>query len=237
MCTVTIAPTFDNGFILTSNRDEAPDRIPLAPKFYETDACTLLYPKDKTAGGTWVGVSSKNRIICILNGAFSNHKKKDKYRVSRGIIAKDFMTCDHVVNTSETYNLNDVEPFTMVIADWNSSLSFYELIWDGDNKHFQKLPLEPKIWSSSTLYTEVMKKERLSWFKDFCSKNQILPETLLKFHKTAGKGNISYDVVMDRGHVKTTSITQIEKRGNDVTMTYENILEQDITTKTLILSK
>ena len=47
----------------------------------------------------------------------------------------------------------DIEPFTLVLVDWSNELETYELVWDGLIKHFNKLPQEPKIWSSSTLYT------------------------------------------------------------------------------------
>ena len=60
MCTVTIIPKGDNDFVLTSNRDEAPQRISLAPKVYTIDDTRLLFPKDKLSGGTWIGVSEKN---------------------------------------------------------------------------------------------------------------------------------------------------------------------------------
>ena len=40
---------------------------------------------------------------------------------------------------------------------------------------------------------------------------------------------------MNRGFVKTTSITQIEKRGNDVGMRYENLENKTVTIKTFNL--
>ena len=46
---------------------------------------------------------------------------------------------------------------------------------------------------------------------------------LMNFHKTAGKGNEDYGVIMDRFFVKTTSITQIVKKNNTVQMTFENL--------------
>ena len=173
MCTVTIIPKGKNDFVLTSNRDEAPSRISLAPDFYDVDNTTLLFPKDELSGGTWIGVSEKNRLICVLNGGFENHERKVNYRMSRGVVAKDFMVAESILKTIETYNFEDIEPFTIVIADWNDALKFYELVWDGNEKHFIELPLEPKIWSSCTLYNEVMRKERLQWFENFKTENTL----------------------------------------------------------------
>lgn len=223
MCTVTIVPQNNNDFVLTTNRDEAPDRISLEPDFYNHVNTKLLFPKDKTAGGTWIGVSEKQRVVCVLNGGFEFHERKSSYGKSRGVIAKDIMVADAICETISDYSLADVEPFTMVIADWNNGLKFMEWVWDGQQKHFKQLPLEARIWSSSTLYSPKMKAERLQWFEDYKSNNQLQAESLLQFHKTAGDGNANYGVIMDRGFVKTTSITQVEKIGQKVEMHYESL--------------
>ncbi|WP_346881092.1 NRDE family protein [uncultured Algibacter sp.] len=234
MCTVTIIPKGKNDFILTSNRDEAPDRLPLIPDFYTINETKLLFPKD-VKGGTWIGISEKNRVVCILNGGYINHKKQERYRMSRGIVANDFMLSNDIVPDVESYNLDGVEPFTMVIADWNPELKFYELVWDGYKKHFTQLPLAPKIWSSSTLYTEMMKQERLQWFNDYKSNVELNAGSLLNFHKTAGDNNDDYGVVMNRGSVKTTSVTQIEKHEHDVNIRFENIVDKSVAVKTFNL--
>jgi len=235
MCTVTIIPKGKNDFILTSNRDEAPNRTSLVPDFYDIKNTKMLFPKDELAGGTWIGVSDKNRLICLLNGGFRCHERKADYRMSRGVVVSDLLASDDVVGKIEFYNLDDVEPFTLVIADWNSNLKFFELVWDGKQKHFSALPLVPKIWSSSTLYSETMKKERLEWFNDFKIENELDSETLLNFHKTAGHDNKDYGVVMDRHYVKTTSITQVEKIEENIEMCFNNLQSNELSTKTFNL--
>ena len=71
MCTVTYIPIGKSDFILTSSRD-----IPFArekaehPQKVQEDGVDLWYPKDGKAGGTWIGVSAKKRLICLLNGGF-----------------------------------------------------------------------------------------------------------------------------------------------------------------------
>ncbi|WP_298239299.1 NRDE family protein [uncultured Algibacter sp.] len=234
MCTVTIIPKEKTDFILTSNRDEAPNRVSLIPDFYTLGGTKLLFPKDKK-GGTWIGVSEKNRVVCVLNGALTFHKRKQNYRMSRGIVANDFMISDKLVETVQAYNLIDIEPFTMVIIDWNQELKFYELVWDGINKYFTQLPLEPRIWSSSTLYSQEMKKERQEWFEDFKLKHSLNAGSILNFHKMAGIDNEDYGVVMNRGFVKTTSITQIRKTRESCIMQYENLQDKTVTTKTFKL--
>ena len=161
-----------------------------------------------------------------------SHQRQANYRKSRGVVSQDFLVSDVIIPTVESYNLEDIEPFTMVIVDWNTELKLYELVWDGFKKHLNELPLEPKIWSSSTLYDEAMKlKKRKQWFGDFKDTHNLNAETLLEFHKTAGQGNNHYGVIMDRGFVKTMSITQVAKTNDTINIHYENLETNEIAEK------
>lgn len=223
MCTVTIFAKGKNDFVLTSNRDEAPDRVSLPPDFYWINTTKMLFPKDEKAGGTWIGVSDKNRLICLLNGGFDLHERKDVYRLSRGVVVKDLLASEEIVAAIESYNLEDIEPFTIVVADWNTDLQFYELVWDGTRKYFSKLPKEARVWSSSTLYGNAMREERKQWFAAFKAENELSSAKALQFHKNTNINNKEYGVIMDRGFVKTTSITQVEKTKDKVSMTFKNL--------------
>ena len=150
---------------------------------------------------------------------------------------KDLLLATTITDAIMDYDLTNVEPFTLVIADWNRNLNFLELVWDGVQKHYKELPLEPMIWSSSTLYSESMKLERKNWFETFKMKNDIDAKSLLNFHQTAGNGNLDFGVVMNRGFVKTTSITQIEKRDMQVEMRYNNLNDGTTYSKTFNLSQ
>ena len=223
MCTVTLIPLANTDFVITSNRDEAPNRTTLSPDFYTIENTKLLFPKDEVAGGSWIGVSEKQRVLCVLNGGFEMHERKDAYRLSRGVVMKDLLVAENLDKAIQDYNLEVVEPFTLVIVEWKSSMEFKELVWDGAEKYFSMLPLRPKIWSSSSLYKESMKKERLQWFDNFKEENKLSPSAIMQFHTTAGKGNEDYGVIMNRVFVKTTSITQIKKNDNEVNMSFENL--------------
>ena len=160
MCTVTYLPSGKNGFILTSNRDESPLRKTIPPKEYIENGVKITYPKDELAGGTWIGVSENNRLVCLLNGGFTKHKRSNFYRLSRGVIVKQILTSNNATDFINDFDFTEIEPFTIVLIDWNTELELYELVWDGSTKHFVKLPQQPRIWSSSTLYTEETKKLR-----------------------------------------------------------------------------
>jgi len=193
MCTVTIFFNKDNDFVLTSSRDEAPNRVSLAPKHQNYKGTILLYPEDKL----------------------------------RGVVVKDLLALKSIQDFS-AYNFFDIEPFTLVITDWNSKLAFYELVWDGKRAHFNQLELNSHIWSSSTLYSKEKRLKRKKWFAKFEQNNALSADSVLLFHKTAGKGNDDFGVIMDRGYVKTTSITQVIKNDKDILLRYESFQENSV---------
>lgn len=223
MCTVTFVSKENGDFILTSNRDELPQRKTLSPQEYIEKDVKLLYPKDAVAGGTWIGVSDKKRAINLLNGAFEPHERKASYRLSRGVVVKDLLVADDVVEAIDRYDFSGVEPFTLILVDWSKGLKLYKLVWDEKQKHFNLLRSGNYIWSSSPLYSVTMKSEREKWFNDFLESNNKTTGSLLSFHQTAGDGNPVTNLIMDRGFIKTVSITQIEKKGNKISMLYIDI--------------
>lgn len=237
MCTVTFFKKSSNDFVLTSNRDEAPFRLSSAPQIYSLNNTNALFPKDEVAGGTWIGTSEKNRTLCVLNGGFEAHERKADYRLSRGIIVRELLIANDLFQSVKTFDLNGVEPFTLIIVLHEEQLQLFQLVWDGNKKHLSELPLEPRLWSSSSLYTKSMKEERERWFKNFIKKNSFRVDSILDFHKTAGSGNLDYGVIMDRHFVKTTSITQIEKERDKIIMNYTNLNDGTHTLQELKLKK
>ena len=224
MCTVTFFPKPNNGFILTSNRDEAPGRETFSPEIYNEDGVQLLYPKDDLAGGTWIGVSEMKRAVTLMNGGYIAHKRNPPYRKSRGVVVKDFLKTDDVKAEVENYDFHDIEPFTAIIVEWKQDVRLFQLVWDGLEFHFSEEPLAPKIWSSSPLYPKELKEKREQWFSGFLfEKVRPSEKDLLEFHKTAGEGDLNSNLIMDRGVVKTKSITQIVKKNNTVEMYYEDL--------------
>lgn len=224
MCTVTFIPKPNNGFILTSNRDEAPGRETISPEKYHEVGVQLLYPKDALAGGTWIGVSEPERAVTLMNGGFVAHKRKTSYRKSRGLVVKDFLKTEDLKAEVENYNYKNIEPFTAIIVEWKRGVQLFKLVWDGIVFHFSEEPLAPQIWSSSPLYPESLREKRKKWFSEFLSE-EIRPskKDILEFHKRAGEGDLKSNLIMDRGVVKTKSITQIVRECESITMHYEDL--------------
>lgn len=231
MCTITLVPHPDsmNGFILTSNRDEAVSRNTLPPNTEIYKNSRLYFPKDEKAGGTWIGVSEKLRCISLMNGAEKSHERKSEYRKSRGIVVKDFLAGDKVNKLLTDYDLNEIEPFTMIVVDWRNGLGFYELLWNGEKRKVTKLSMKEHIWSSSPLYDERMKAMREKWFKDLKQSKGFSSESLLDFHQYAGEGNKESGLIIDRGFLKTQSITQIKNSSQELKFWYKNLMNKEVT--------
>lgn len=236
MCTVTYLPLGNNQFILTSNRDESPKRKTIPPSKYDEDGVAFVYPKDELAGGTWIGLSEKNRLVCLLNGGFEIHERKGPYKMSRGLIVKKILSAENSVSFVENFVFDDIEPFTLVLVDWNSNLATYELVWDGISKHFVKLPQEPKIWSSSTLYTSEMKALRRTWFANWLSENKIFhQQKIIDFQTSTDKGTPETSLKMKRSFVETVSVTSVKKEG-DICLIYNDILKDEIFEETIFFN-
>jgi hypothetical protein len=224
MCTVSFFYKGAKDFILTSNRDEAIGRSTLPPHVITFDAVAMLMPKDEVAGGTWIGASEKDRLICLLNGGFVKHARKSHYRKSRGLVVKELLAVDDLLGTLEAYDFNGIEPFTLIVVDWSQNLKLYELVWDELQAHFSELPLTPRIWCSATLYDDEMKKIRNSWFLDFQNKHKMSQLDILDFHENFGVGDKNIDLQIDRGLLKTVSITSFNKNSDAVNSIYRDLL-------------
>jgi len=222
MCTVTFLPTGGENFILTSSRDVSYKRVQSSePDVFREHGVELLYPRDGKAGGTWIGRSSHDRLICLLNGGFHNHRRMESYRMSRGIVVKQLLAAPGFIRAAEEIDLNGIEPFTLVVVGWRKSLSLREFVWDGTEKHMRKLAVQPRIWSSSTLFTPQMQKMRQDWFSHWLRENEFGRDRILEFHKRAGIGDPNVDVFLRRPVVGTVSITQFWRDGGDSQMRYQ----------------
>ena len=233
MCTVTYIPTQNGNFIFTSNRDEAPKRSATELATENIGGKKVLFPRDAKAKGTWIAFSEDNQLVCILNGAFIKHKHSPPYRLSRGIMALEFFSHKNALHFFHEFDFEGMEPFTMIIFDEDN---LYELRWDETKKYIKKLDTTlPHLWASCTLYSKEWQDKRQAWFADWQNKNSAINQSnVLDFHKHAGEGNPEYDVVMNRQNiVRTTSITSILKTANEMSLRYEDVLEDTVETAKL----
>lgn len=236
MCTVTYIPQAGNQFILTSNRDESAKRSSQEIATQSNKGVDLIFPRDKTAGGTWIAVANTDRIVCLLNGAFDKHQHQPPYRKSRGIMVLEFFNYHNAPFFFKEYDFKGMEPFTMIILE-NEQL--FEFRWDETKIHIVKLDRNrPHIWSSSTLYSDEIKKKRKEWFGNWQLENKFNLEDIINFHKNAGEGNPEYDLVMNRNNiVQTVSITSIIKNHHRIELQYHDLIHSTFQQKEIKLQR
>lgn len=228
MCTVTFIPKDNGDFSLVSNRDEAPGRETLPPHTYEIEGVSCLFPKDELAGGSWIGVSGRNRGVCLLNGGFNSHGRSNFGR-SRGLIVLDLLVAENTRVFLNQLQLENIEPFTIIAIDWNSGLELVECVWDGQHKYIKQMPIAPRVWSSRQLYTTEVAHKREQWFAEFLKQQTVDIKQQLNFHKSGGIGDPENDLVMNRRFVRTKSISCFSKNEAKVFFRYENLANELVT--------
>jgi len=209
VCTVSFIPS--NGkFFITSNRDERLSRkTAISPGMVDYNGQKLFFPKDTDAGGSWIVMKENGDAAVLLNGAFINHTAEPPYRLSRGIILLDIISTNKPSVTFAKINLQDIEPFTLILLE-NKSL--YEFRWDGSEKFYKQLNINMSyIWSSATLYDGFVIKKREQWFASFLNDHPTPTQRdILNFHRFTGDGDKQNSLLMTRdGMYTTVSITSI----------------------------
>jgi hypothetical protein len=234
MCTVTYLP-YQQGFILTHNRDEAPTRSPHAITAAESGSDQLIFPKDTKAGGTWIATSRQGKTACLLNGAFVKHHHAPPYRRSRGLMLLDFFTWKSPADFFENYDLEGIEPFTLLFFHTSHLIEFR---WDGQQRFVRALdPAAAHFWCSSTLYPPAIQIQREEIFRTWLQTHPSAlqnPASILQLHHEGSVGDPENDYIMNRSErVRTVSITQITQQNLVTSMYYEDLLEGVTDTKAL----
>ncbi|WP_394750930.1 NRDE family protein [Spongiimicrobium salis] len=224
MCTVSFISR-NNRYIITSNRDEHTSRpTSFEPKEELVNGCKVVYPKDPKAGGTWFAINENGTVGVLLNGAFEKHISKGGYARSRGLILLDIISSDAPGKHLEKIDLDNIEPFTLVLFEHNTLLQFR---WDGKEKHRKPLNIdEDHIWSSATLYSQEIRAHRESLFRTFLgSSDTVDAAAIVDFHSS---NNDDYEngFIIDRSTgLKTFSVTQAVIEKNEIALDHFDLLQ------------
>jgi len=205
MCTVTYLPKAGGG-IVTASRDESPIRNADGLSLHSSsDRSEFLIAKEPLHGGTNLAIG-KDFTTVLLNGAFLPHKRKLKYRKSRGIVVLDSLNLQSL-NEFERDDLEGVEPFTLL----RFGKDIEELKWDDSVVNFQTHDLtKPLIVASAVLYSAEARAKRQKWFGDLFSVGSPNRNEIWSFHLNGGDGDPENDMVMNRHNmVCTVSISQV----------------------------
>jgi hypothetical protein len=228
MCTVTYIPK-DEGFIITSTRDETPTRISEPPAAYSTEFGDIFFPKEPLSGGTWIAANSKN-VLCLLNGAYTKHKHEPPYKLSRGLMLLKAFGYKDEFEFAAQFDFWGIEPFTLI---WTRQGTLSEMRWDGKVLHHLPLGTASEyLWASCTLYEPEIVSLRKEWFENFLSEvSDPQMEDMLNFHSTPKLSDPQNDILMRRDKVRSISITSIEWKKNGLNCMHKNLESGHLDTK------
>lgn len=210
MCTVTIF-TIGNKIVITSNRDEKKIRpVSAIPECWNCEENLLYYVRDLKAGGSWIFTNNKGDAAVLLNGGLENHTSTQNYHHSRGVILKEMFCTGLLEKEFNAEFLEFIEPFQLIVKRQNRLCRY---IWDGNKTHFFELDsIQAYIFSSATLYSKEIRKDREKLFQDFVieTHNSISPENIWSFHEDKNKLGRENSLFMNRNEeIGTRSVTQL----------------------------
>jgi Transport and Golgi organisation 2 len=218
MCTVSFVRANDS-VIITSNRDEHIGREnATAPALHVLQHKNVIFPQDARAGGTWFAAASNGTVAVLLNGAFKKHVAKPPYRKSRGLIL-----------------LENIEPFTVVLYQPGS---LHELRWDGSLKYEKEMDVSGNyIWSSATLYSDVIIEQRKHLFQQFMQGPLFISsERVQEFHAGNNGDDENGFIINRQTGMKTFSITQAMLHNQTVNFLHKDLLQQKQYAQTLAIN-
>lgn len=225
MCTVSYIPQSENGFIITSSRDEKSPRNARRLQEESVSNFKIVFPVDPLSNGTWIGSSEFGRTCCLLNGGKKKHVKKTSYRKSRGLVLVDFLSSHSLEDEIHNYDLSGIEPFTMIIIDHHDEKKYIELVWDENEKNISFFDRNiPKIWSSVTLYSTDVIKQKSEMFEEFL-KEASRPESIADFHFLP-QNILPVTDKPDSDHPITVSITQISGNPFETNIKHHDIINK-----------
>ena len=238
MCTVTYVPKGHQQFILTSSRDENVNRErALAPELYMLENVQALFPKDASKGGTWIGCTTGQRLLCLLNGAFENHERSDQFIKSRGLVVLDFFNAKDLKDFVNKYSFENVEPFTLIIVEYFNDRTLYEFRWDGAQKHLITLDQNMNhIWSSATLYNPEQAYKKALIFEKKVNHTSSSTE-LFNLHELGTTSNPELFKYHGIPEIQTLSITQLELNKEEITLLYKILETSEIFVQSLPLNQ
>lgn len=224
MCTATYIPISPEGFVLTHSRDEKTSRPRALPAgTLRIGGQTITFPKDPQGTGTWIAQSA-GLTACLLNGAFVAHQPNPPYKHSRGLIVLDVFDYVSIDSFIKHYPFTGLEPFTLILAETGRLV---EVRWNGRRVFItEKDATKPHIWSSATLYTADMMRQREGWFAQWLYQTEHRSvEAIRHFHKTAGDGNPYTAVRMNRqNQYATVSLTTALHTDSQTELYYEDLI-------------
>lgn len=220
MCTVTLTPT-DRGFWMVSNRDERVSR-PAAepPARVSPEGIEALYPVDPEGGGTWIGANAAGLAATLLNyhPALGVEPAQPTSRGQVVTRALRFPGVDEALADLHATDIARFKPFTLVLCD--RSLRARSLCWTGEEVIELDAPL-PGLFVSSGFDQTGAEIQRSEVYAERQATGALTTlDSLLAFHRDARHSDGAVNVLMDKGFVRTVSITALHVADTGITAHY-----------------
>ncbi len=143
MCTIIAAIDVwpDRPLVIAANRDERLDRPSEGPTVRAIRGRPVLAPRDRIAGGTWLGVNDAGLFVGVTN-RFSG--PPDPARRSRGLLVADALGQPDAASAADVaaaHGTRAHNPFHLLMADRSGA----ELVWD-DGEQVHRRRLEPGLF-------------------------------------------------------------------------------------------
>ena len=203
------------------NRDESIKRKPsFDPVEENTNGIKILYPVDGDYGGTWIGVSSKNKIYALLN-LYEANLKILRNPKSRGFFVKNLLKEEIDFDYFTKENLLIYYPFRILEV----TLGFTRILsWDGENVNSTQNEVPWSVVASSFVLGKEAEEVRSKTFmeeflKDETTNFETISSAFLTCHLPE-KGAKS--PCMHRREAHTVSNTIISIKDDKIKLLYKN---------------
>ncbi len=225
MCTAFIYRNTDRKILgLGFNRDESFKRKPaIFPKLLESISGRAIAPVDAEAGGTWIGITDKGEMVCLVN-YYEATLKLLRNPVSRGLLVRSILLGER---TPESYTVSELEhyyPFKLFLVTLDKTRIF---IWDGKTYEIEEDRETFTVFGSSFTQGPKAQVSRREVFEtqfrpsEYPDSNRFtdLAKSFLSSHEPE-QGALS--PCMHRRDAHSVSRTIIVLDGESVRVTYKN---------------
>ncbi len=231
MCTTALQSIRAGQLVLACNRDELGTRQPAHPPTVHEfkNGLAAIFPRDRDAGGSWVGVNTSGIAVSLLNNYAADVRPLPLHPKSRGVIVPQMLQCRNLVEVeagieSLRDDLERFRPFWLIVAEVpnDGPARAVRATWDGEVLTCEPIRMPMAQFSSSFEHERVEQSRRAQVESLLKSPTEWTAETTDTIFGSHLPTRGAASVCMHRDDGSTVSHTRIEINGEDIRMTYHD---------------